>query len=348
METPQVVDEYIDDVTSPTVLYTVVGVAGASVLATAFAFIPFDALPLGNVLRTGALLGLGAYVIHWGQDQFNPGYESMANVAGGLLFTAGFVTAVASTTAALGVTIPGMSKLQELLSPSSTLGAEGLGGGAMAGGTGIMSGIDDEVNTLPQQGSGRVIGQSTLTMSTSDIKNAEEYEWDFIPMTEDMANRYPASDMMASVQEQAPLGHGVTQNFGAEVSNTTEAITPGLDMDGAHSATDTMGWSKMDPFQSGTNPFVESIHPTTPSYQPPVWYAEDEPTMEQPAYPTPTPEVGGVQDVWTTYIRPSHTLGSAHPSAHGVQEWFGAENQHVTYLGRHMAAAEGSGHVIGQ
>jgi len=213
METPEVVDEYIDDVTSPTVLYTVVGVAGASVLATAFAFIPFDVLPLGNVIRTGALLGLGAYVINWGQDQFNPGYESMANVAGGLLFTAGFVTAVASTTAWAGIQIPGMSKLQELLSPSASLGAEGLGGGAMAGGTGIMSGIDDEVNTLPQQGSGRVIGQATLTMSTSDIKNAEEYEWDFIPMTEDMANRYPASDMIASVQEQAPLGHGVTQKL---------------------------------------------------------------------------------------------------------------------------------------
>jgi len=28
-------------------------------------------------------------------------------------------------------------------------------------------------------------------------------------------------------------------------------------------------------FFAKANPFVESVHPTTPSYQPPVWYAED-------------------------------------------------------------------------
>ena len=344
METPMMVDEYVGDVTSPQALYSVVGVAGASVLAAAFAFIPFHVVPFGNVIRTGTLLGLGAYVINWGRDQYDVGKQTAGTIAGGLLFTAGFTTAVASTASALGIRIPGMERLQTLLSPSASFQAEG---GAFAGGSGLWAGVEDETNTLPQSGSGRVIGQSTLTMSTSDIKNAEEYDWDFIPMTEDMANRWPADDLMASVKEPAPLGHGVTQNFGAEVSNTTEAITPATEMEDFLNSADAMAIQKMDPFGGG-NPFVESVHPTTPSYQPPVWYAEDEPTMEVPAYPTPTPEVGGVQDVWNTYIRPSHTLGSAHPSGHGVQEWFGAENAMTTYIGNHMHQAEGSGHVIGQ
>ena len=91
-----------------------------------------------------------------------------------------------------------------------------------------------------------------------------------------------------------------------------------------------------------SNPFVASITPVTPSYQPPVWYADDVPTISADAPVTKREFVGGQEDIWGSYIRPGSTgapalaesenpfvLSASYPSAggsgHGVSFDFGAE-----------------------
>ena len=81
---------YVDDVTDPTLLYSAGGVAVASILGIGMTIVPFYKLPAGNVIRTGTLLGLGAYVFN--RSRMEPGARGEAyQMAGGLLFTAGAI-----------------------------------------------------------------------------------------------------------------------------------------------------------------------------------------------------------------------------------------------------------------
>ena len=349
--------EYYEDVTQPSLIYSAGGVAAASLLGVAMTFIPFQNVPMGNVIRTGTVLGVGAYVFNRSRSETEPMKQAYA-MAGGLLFTAGFIQVlgyasnlIESTT---GITIPFLGTIGKLLSPAGA----------------ISSAENAEMELLPQQGDGMVIGQQTATRNYSDIRNAEDVEtqanmemgglvydqdysgsnvtepWGFEDMNTDMVNRVPPDNPLDSVLEQAPLGHGVTQNFGAEVSDSTDAIRPHTDTSDFSHKANLMGVRTSDPFGE-SNPFVESVHPWTPSYQPPVWYAEDEPTIEQTSA-VPTPEVGGMHDVLRSYIMPSHTMSTAGNSGHGINAWFGAEHTAETYLSRHVSASEGAGHVIGQ
>lgn len=347
--------DYVDDVTQPGLIYSAGGVAVASLLGIGMTLIPFYKIPAGNVIRTGTLLGVGAYVYNKSGETIGPMGNTYA-MAGGLMFTAGAIqvlgyaaNAVESTT---GFTVPFLGSIGKLLSPASAFGSES---------------VDPSI--LPQQGYGSVIGQQTATHSYSDIRNAEDVnmqanmdmgglvydvdkagsnvgtDWSFESMNESMVNRVPPADPIDSIMEQPALGHGVTQNFGAEVSDSTNSVRPHTESDAFSHKANTMGVRSLDPFAKA-NPFVESVHPTTPSYQPPVWYAE-ETTMEV-TESTPTPEVGGMHDTLQTYIMPSHTMDTAGLSGHGVQAWFGAENSHTGFLSRHVSGSEGFGSVIGQ
>jgi len=337
MNITETAGDYYEDVTQPALLYSAGGVAVASLLGVGMTLIPFYKLPAGNIVRTGALLGVGAYVFNRSRTEVGPRSEAFS-MAGGLIFTAGAIqvlgyaaNAVESST---GFRVPLLGTVGKLLSPASAFGAE-----------------DADPAILPQQGVGSVIGQQTATHSYSDIRSAESVsnasaDWSFENMNSDMVNRVAPADPIDSIMEQPALGHGVTQNFGAEVADTTSAVRPHTDADEFHHKANTMGVRSLDPFAK-SNPFVESVHPTTPSYQPPVWYAEDEATIEQTPS-TPTPEVGGMHDTLSTYIMPSHTMSTAGGSGHGVQAWFGAETSSTGFLSRHVAASEGVGHVIGQ
>jgi len=327
--------EYVEDITQPALIYSAGGVAVASLLGVGMTLIPFYKVPAGNVIRTGTLLGVGAYVYNRSKVTMGPKSEALA-MAGGLVFTAGAIqvlgyaaNVVESTT---GMTVPFLGSVGKLLSPASA-----------------VAGAEADMSILPQQGMGSVIGQQTATHSYSDIRSAEDNvsaDWSFENMNQDMVDRYAPGDVMDSIMEMPALGHGVTQNFGAEVADTTNAVRPHTDMVEFQHKANTMGVRSLDPFAKA-NPFVESVHPTTPSYQPPVWYAEDEPSMEM-TEGTPTPEVGGMHDVLSTYIMPSHTMSTAGNSGHGVEAWFGAESSHTGHLSRHVSGAEGFGSVIGQ
>lgn len=337
MNIQETAGDYVEDVTQPGLIYSAGGVAVASLLGVGMTLIPFYKLPLGNVIRTGSLLGVGAYVYNRSGSTAGPMANTYA-MAGGLMFTAGAIQvlgyAANAVESATGMKVPFLGTVGKLLSPASAFGSE-----------------EADMALLPQQGMGSVIGQQTATHSYSDIRNAEgvsnaSADWSFESMNQDMVDRVAPGEPLDSIMEQPALGHGVTQNFGAEVSNSTNAVRPHTDADEFVAKTNTMGVKSADPF-SNRNPFVESVHPSTPSYQPPVWYAEDEATMEMTPG-TPTPEVGGMHDTLQTYIMPSHTMSTAGGSGHGVQAWFGSESSNTGYLSRHVSGSEGFGSVIGQ
>ena len=213
---------------------------------------------------------------------------------------------------------------------------------------------------LPQSGSGSVIGQETATHSYSDIKNAEE--WDFENSTERLQERGMDGLNLSSIEELAPLGHGVDQNFGSEeiyasptggvgqnfgglaesstVSNPTET-----EMGDYVSSVDTMGKGAMAGF-TGLNPLTMSNYSMD---TPPVMARSDEPTM---GMGTPDPKVQEVSpyfkppttaDSGESYILGSHTVINAGQPI----QYYGAEGNYSTTIGNHVRGAEGNGSVFG-
>ena len=213
---------------------------------------------------------------------------------------------------------------------------------------------------LPQSGSGSVIGQETATHSYSDIKNAEE--WDFEESTQRLQERGMDGLNLSSIEELAPLGHGVDQNFGSEeiyasptggvgqnfgglaesstVSNPTET-----EMGDYVSSVDTMGKGAMAGF-TGLNPLTMTNYSMD---TPPVMARSDEPTM---GMGTPDPKVQEVSpyfkppttaDSGESYILGSHTVINAGQPI----QYYGAEGNYSTTIGNHVRGAEGNGSVFG-
>ena len=153
--------DYYEDVTQPSLIYSAGGVAAASLLGVAMTFIPFQKVPMGNVIRTGTVLGVGAYVFNRSRSESEPRAQAYA-MAGGLLFTAGLIQVLGyasnAFTATTGKTIPFLGTIGQLLSPAGA----------------VSSAENAEMELLPQQGDGMVIGQQTATRNYSDIRNAED------------------------------------------------------------------------------------------------------------------------------------------------------------------------------
>jgi len=214
---------------------------------------------------------------------------------------------------------------------------------------------------LPQSGSGSVIGQETATHSYSDIKNAEE--WEFEQSTVRMQERGMDGLTLSSVEEMAPLGHGVDQNFGSEeiyatptggvdqdfggamIESTTVANPMEMAVSDYVTATDTLGKGAMAGF-TGVNPLTMTTYSMD---TPPVMSRSDEPTM---AMGTPDPSVQEVSpyfkppttaDSGEAYILGSHTVVNAGQP----MQFYGAEGHYSTTIGNHVRGAEGNGSIFG-
>jgi hypothetical protein len=213
---------------------------------------------------------------------------------------------------------------------------------------------------LPQSGSGSVIGQETATRSYSDIKNAEE--WDFENSTVRMQERGMDGLTLSSVEELAPLGHGVDQNFGSEqiyasptggvgqnfgglAESSTYSNPTEMALGDYVSAVDTMGKGAMAGF-TGLNPLTMTNYSMD---TPPVMARNDEPTMSMG---TPDPSVQEVSpyfkppttaDNGEDYILGSHTVVNAGQP----MQFYGAEGTYSTTIGNHVRGAEGNGSIFG-
>lgn len=318
------------DVLTETSTYAGVGglMAGAFI-GGLLTLLPFSKLGMAAEIGRTAVTGVaGGYLIVSGRERYDNMGRGMSYAGTALVLTA--VVQVAS-----------------MISPQ----------------IGNMLGRYSAEDILPQSGSGSVIGQETATHSYSDIKNAED--WDFENMNQDMINRVNPANPVDSVVEYSPMGHAPTQWFGGEGDIDIPPISPtgGVDQDfggGAGepstiinpmeqevtdyvSSVDTLGLRAMN-VKKG-NLFVESMYP---GGSPPVSYGAEEPTIEntasaavqEPVYFKPFTTAD-------TNMSPLQSIRQVSPGGHTPIQWYGsAEQNTLATIGNHIG--EGSGAVIGQ
>ena len=294
----------------------VLGLGAASLLGMPFIMLPFEKLPYGKFIRTASLVLGGAALVGWSRSQ-DADVKAAGTMAGTVMAAAGMIKAAAD----LGVIrIPGAKTV------SGLVGSGGTGSfGAEAEDTALM---DDR----------NVIGQDGATYDTRPIAEPGDdpalYNDELTEGVEAWVGRYAPqeSDPVDSVVEGSTMAGTITQNFGAE-QQSSGWFNPNRDlkMNEFVDATDAMAQGKMD---DNSNPFVASVHPVSPAYQPPVWYAEDE-MMVPASLPTlNAATIGGLPDVLGSYIVPgssgnafldSVAMSSAGGSGHGVIQNYGAE-----------------------
>ena len=148
-------------------------------------------------------------------------------------------------------------------------------------------------------------------------------------------------DPLNTVREEAPIGHGVTQWFGADSSNSARPGRTGS-MKSFAASTDTFG----NKITTGDDSMANVIGPTSLADVPAVTATAFDVQMESGSLRMDR-EIGGIQDVFDTYILPSYEKPSAGTSGHGVTQWYAESNQ-SGFIGRFVAGAEGHGSVIGQ
>jgi hypothetical protein len=278
------------------ILYATGGLVFATVVGGVMTMLPFQRLPLGNVLRTGALAFVGAGLFGYGMNRSSTGM-GMASLVGGPIL---FGTAVAQTLGYFGL----FPKLQTML----TKGAEE----TLEGYTPLDSMEVRKTSNQPTQN----YGAEEVSPQVAIARNQK-------------------GNFLDSVREEAAMGHGVTQWFGAD-SASTDAPTNSLPMDAHMRATDAFGNRSM----TGDNSMANVVGGASLADRPATTTMYDV-SMTASGLPT-TREVGGVQDVLSSYAMPS-----AGNSGRGVTQWYAESNQ-SGFLGRFIAGAEGHGSVIGQ
>src|SRR5210317_458404 len=357
MMTANVVDNTVSTLTDKSTYYGVAGVAVANVMGIALTMIPFykAGRVVGNGLRMATTFALGSALLVRSRSM-DADLGQAAKVRGIVVIGYGVGQALAL------LNVPGFRSLSGLM-----MGAE----------------------TLPQSGSGNVIGQQGITpegqgYSYSDIKNAEGDEATavasdsgasdepFVAATLAMKHRGEGQEPMYSHKVPAPLGHGVTQNFGSETMDvsptggveqaygggTPESSTTGSQVEtdmGIYMTSVDVGGAIAEGL-GGQNAFVASRYPASSSTQPPVSYGAEAATMavKGNAYATQT---GSIYDEFGSYVKPgtsaeadiylSHVMPSAGNSGRGVT-FYHSEGVKKGVVGRHMVSAEGSGAVMGQ
>ena len=339
-----VMEESYSGLLNPEFYAGVAGVAVGGVVGSALTLLPFQRFGrLGNAVRTVTTLGSGAWLV--GKSRSMSG--DMARLylgAGTILGFAGVSQVLGYLTAITGISIPGFNGLGTML----TAGAE-----------------SDDSQLIAQRGSGSVIGQETATQSFSDIYSAETFE----EGTQEMVNRVPPGNPVDSIYEDAPMGHGVRQYFGADgdmdftatggvdqnlgggAGESSTAIIPQeLEVGMFVNSVDTLGLRAMNPLGKA-NAFVDSKYP---GGDPPVSYGAEEPMLNVD-YPNPIPEVGRLPDIFNAYIQPGNTAESSVMDSVRTMnpgqpiQWFGAENGKMAGTVTHsLTAAEGFGSIIGQ
>jgi len=278
------------------IMYAAGGLVGATLVGTVMTMLPFQRIPLGNVVRTGALAFVGAGLFGYGMSNQSKGL-GMASLIGGPIL---FGTAVAQTLGYFGL----FPKLQTMLTKDAEETLDGY--------TPMDSVEIDKTSYQPTQnyGAEEVSPQVSIAMRQE-------------------------GNYLDSIREEPAMGHGVTQNFGAE-SAPSDAPTNSMPMDAHMKSTDAFGNRSM----TKDNSMANVVGGASLADRPATTTMYDV-SMTAGGLPT-TREVGGVQDVLSSYAMPS-----AGDSGRGVTQWYAESNQ-SGFVGRFIAGAEGHGSVIGQ
>ena len=184
----------------------------------------------------------------------------------------------------------------------------------------------DRSSYQPTQDYGAETIEQKMTSGTPQVEIAEEM----------------VGNNLDSVRQEAAMGHGVTQWFGAENMNSATSLNRRMDMKKFAASTDVNG----NRTRTGDDSMANVVGGTSMADSAPAMTAYDV-NMEAGILPQTKELGGGVQDVFDTYILPSYEMPSAGARGHGVTQWYAESNQ-SGFIGNFVAGAEGHGSVLGQ
>ena len=288
---------------------SVVGGLTAAVLT----FVPFSRLPFGSEIAQAVGLGVGVSMTTYGMKTSN-----MVWTLGGA------ITTLAATRNILGILGIGGNLTRYMAAEGDNVGY--FGHMNLDGYRAIDSVEVDRASLQPTQNYGAETIEQQMTAGTPQVEIAEEM----------------VGNNLDSVRQEAAMGHGVTQWFGAENLNSATSFNKRMDMKKFAASTDVGG----NRTRTGDDTMANVVGGTSMADSAPAMTAYDV-SMEAGILPQTKELGGGVQDVFDTYILPSYEMPSAGASGHGVTQWYAESNQ-TGFIGNFVAGAEGHGSVLGQ
>jgi hypothetical protein len=291
------------------------GLVGASVVGAAITMIPLQRLPAGNILRliiTGSM-GIGMMTV---------GSKDMSG-SGSAFFVGGAILTGVAAGQVLGL-VGVFPKLGSMMTKQAESGY--YGDMNLDNYEAIDSVEVDRSSYQPTQDYGAETIEQEMTAGTPQVEIAEEM----------------VGNNLDSVRQEAAMGHGVTQWFGAENMNSATSLNRRMDMKRFAASTDVNG----NRTRTGDDSMANVVGGTSMADSAPAMTAYDV-NMEAGILPTTKELGGGMQDVFDTYILPSYEMPSAAGSGHGVTQWYAESNQ-TGFIGNFVAGAEGHGSVLGQ
>ena len=292
-----------------------VGAVVGGLTATALTMIPFSALPFGAEVAQAAGLGVGVSMLAYGTKT-----SSMVFTLGGA------ITTLAATRNILGIlgVFPGLQSRLTMQAEGDNVGY--FGHMNLDGYEAIDSVEVDRSSMQPTQNYGAETIEQEMTAGTPQVEIAQEM----------------VGNNLDSVRQESAMGHGVTQWFGAENLNSATSFNKRMDMKKFAASTDVGG----NRTRTGDDSMANVVGGTSMADSAPAMTSYDV-SMEAGAVPPMAKEVGGREDVFSTYILPSYEMPSAGASGHGVTQWYAESNQ-SGFIGNFVAGAEGHGSVLGQ
>ena len=316
---PSALKETLTDKSAGTSLvWAMGGLVGASVVGIALMRLPMQMLPAGNLLRTLITGGMGASMFYLGKKNSTAKYSSALVVGGTIL-------AGATLAQILGYTNIGLfAPLNRMLTKQAESGY--YGDMNLSNYAPIDSVEVDRSSYQPTQDYGAETIEQQMTKDTPQVEEAQAM----------------VGNNLDSVRQEAAMGHGVTQWFGADHSNSATSYNRRMDMKKFAASTDVGG----NRLKTGDDSMANVIGGTSMADSAPSMTSYDV-SMEAGIIPTTKELGGGMQDVFDTYILPSYENPSAAGSGHGVTQWYAESNQ-TGFIGNFVAGAEGHGSVLGQ
>ena len=300
---------------STSVAWAMGGLVGASIIGSGLTMLPLGRIPFGNGLRVAVTGGMGVSMMMVGSKNMSG--------AGSAWFVGGAILTGVAAGQVLGLTgyFPKLGAMMTKQAESGYYGDMNL-----SNYTPIDSVEVDRSSYQPTQDYGAETVEQVMTEGSPEVQIAQNM----------------VGNNLDSVRQEAAMGHGVTQWFGAETMNSATSLNQRMDMKKFSASTDVGG----NRVRTGDDSMANVVGGTSMADSAPTMTSYDV-SMEAGILPQTKELGGGMQDVFDTYILPSYEMPSAGGSGHGVTQWY-ADSVQTGFIGNFMAGAEGHGSVLGQ
>ena len=196
------------------------GLVGASIVGAGLTMIPMQRLPMGNILRTVVTGGMGI-------SMMTVGSRDMSG-AGSAWFVGGAILTGVAAGQVLGL-VGVFPKLGSMMTKQAESGY--YGDMNLDNYEAIDSVEVDRSSYQPTQDYGAETIEQEMTAGTPQVEIAEEM----------------VGNNLDSVRQEAAMGHGVTQWFGAENMNSATSMNRRMDMKKFAASTDCLLYTSPSP-----------------------------------------------------------------------------------------------------